>query len=379
MNEILVFSWYAFAFGTLAVFSWRMWRNLSFLDWAGRHQPLPAVLPRVSVLLPARNESANITPCVESLIHQDYSNLEVIVLDDHSSDDTGLKLDHLLQKYPQLRVIHGQEKPPEGWNGKSYACHRLASAATGEWLLFTDADTVHTPGSVRLGLGCAISLNVDMLSAFPRQRAESWGERLMVPFILGFLTMVGLDFRGIWRGQCGRTAANGQYLLVKATAYRQLGGHAAIYRELVDDIALAQAFRRANRRIALVDGTRMLSCRMYHSAREVWDGFSKNILLGLRTSGNMRLWYAPLFAWGYASLFIMPVLLLFHDTRLLAAVVVGWLWSLWAIIAARLYRPLWEVPFISLAAIGVIALSLNSMYLRLRNKGVVWKGRVYNT
>jgi chlorobactene glucosyltransferase len=377
MNELLVISWYAFAFTTLGVFSWRMCRNLHFLDWAARRTQLPAVLPRISVLVPARNESANIRPCIESLLQQDYPNLEVIVLDDQSSDDTGAHLDSLALEYPQLRVIHGQEKPPEGWNGKSYACCRLASAAMGDWLLFTDADTVHVPGSVRLGLGQAINLNIDMLSALPRQRSESWGERLMVPFILGFLTMVGLDFWAIWRGKAGRTAANGQYLLVKAEVYRHLGGHAAIHHELVDDIALARAFQVGNYRVALVDGTAMLTCRMYHSAREVWDGFSKNILLGLRKSGNMRLWYAPIFAWGYASLFIMPGLLLFHDTRLLAAMVIGWLWALWAIIAVRLYRPLWEVPFISLAAIGVIVLSLNSMYLRLRNKGVVWKGRVY--
>jgi chlorobactene glucosyltransferase len=377
MNALLVFSWYAFAFAALAAFSWRMWRNLRFLDLAARRTQLPAALPRVSVLVPARNESANIHACVESLLRQDYPNLEVIVLDDQSSDDTGPQLDRLALDYPQLRVIHGTERPPEGWNGKSYACSRLAEAATGDWLLFTDADTVHRPGSIRLGLGQAVNLGVDMLSAFPRQRAESWGERLMVPFILGFLTIVGLDFWGIWRGKAGRTAANGQYLLVKAEAYRKLGGHKAIYRELVDDIALARAFRSSGFQIALVDGTAMLSCRMYRNVREVWDGFSKNILLGLRTSGTMHLWYAPFFAWGYASLFIMPGLLLFHDTRLLAAMVIGWLWALWAIIAVRLYRPLWEVPFISLAAIGVIFLSLNSMYLRLRNKGVVWKGRVY--
>ncbi len=145
----------------------------------------------------------------------------------------------------------------------------------------------------------------------------------MVSFILDFLPLIALDLGGLWRGTSNATAANGQYLLLRAASYRAVGGHRTIAGALVDDFALASLMRAHGRRIAFVDGTTMLSCHMYHNANEVWAGFSKNILLALDTSNTAkrRAGWGLLFAWGYASLFVLPFAWLFsrYRTRFAAA------------------------------------------------------------
>ena len=209
---------------TLAALTRRLWSNLRFLS-EHQAQVAPSAQPHVSLLVPARNESATIAPCVASLLCQDYSNFEIIVLDDASTDDTSFQLDRLADASPRLKVIQSAETPSDGWNGKSYACSRLADHATGEWLLFTDADTRHTPQSLARGIATALALDVDLLSVMPYQSTVTWSESLLVSFILDFLVLIGLDLRAIWRGDSRTIAANGQYLLARASSYRSLGGH----------------------------------------------------------------------------------------------------------------------------------------------------------
>ncbi|MEO8397499.1 MAG: glycosyltransferase, partial [Chloroflexota bacterium] len=176
-------------------------------------------------------------------------------------------------------------------------------------------------------------------------------------------------------------AANGQYLLVRAMDYRALGGHATIAAEMVDDVALARHFQTNGRKIALVDGSDMLQCRMYPDAREVWAGFSKNILLGLATSsleGRPR-WLALPFAWGFACVFVTPFLLLGLDRdKRLALIEIGWLGLLRGIANAHLQRPGSEVPATPLAAWGVMALGLSAITRRWRSGEIHWKGRNYS-
>ena len=271
----------------LASMSLRLLANLRFLRATRRFPaPSPSPLPRVSVLVPARNEAASITACVRSLLAQSYPNAEVLVLDDGSTDGTSQLLDALQRQYPrpQLTVIHTEADPLPGWNGKSYACHLLAQRATGDWLLFTDADTHHTPVSLERGLAQALALHADLLSALPYQRVETWGERLLVSFIMDFLPLASGNLAAMWRGRAKRLLANGQFLLARTQPYHALGGHAAIAHALVDDFALARRFRSASYTLALVDGAPMLTCRMYRSLREVWRGFSKNLLIAIAPS-----------------------------------------------------------------------------------------------
>lgn len=380
MMRLFAFAVYFTALAVLASFTYRLRRNLHFLSFARNLPPGSAPRPRVSVLVPARNEKRTIVSCIGSLVAQDYPDFEVITLDDQSSDETDTLLDELAASHTNLMVIHGSESPPPRWNGKSYACFRLAAQATGDWMLFTDADTLHTPTSISQGVALAEGLQVDLLSVFPRQITRSWSEWIIISFILDFLPLIGLDLTEIWRGTANSTAANGQYLLVRAAAYHAVDGHRAISSALVDDFALAKHMRSNGYRVALADGSSMVSCRMYHSTREVWDGFSKNILLGLQTSSSEKRpqWWSLAFAWGYASVFVLPFFFLFTPYRIPAAIMICWLGSLRTVVSKHFRRPLTEVAATPLAAWGVMALGLNALISRLRGKRIAWKGRNYS-
>ncbi len=381
----VVLAWLAAgtALAVLAGASLRLWCNLRFLRWlrqAGDAVVGPA--PRVSILVPARDEARSIAACVTSLLAQEHAACEVLVLDDGSRDGTGALLDMLVASAPSLTVIHASEEPPAGWNGKSYACERLAARAGGDWLLFTDADTWHTPQSVARGLACAQALGVSLLSVMPRQRTETWSERLLVSCVMDFLPLLGLDLAALVRGRAGPVAANGQYLLVRADHYRAAGGHAAIRGALVDDIALARHLRARGYAVALVDGQAMVRCRMYTDAREVWDGFVKNVWLGLVTASEctgLRAWLgAGLFVWGYASVCVAPFVgLVAGPAPWLDAMIVVWLLLLRAATNHSLRRPLAEVVTTPVALWCVMALSLAALWRRWRHQALWWKGRAY--
>jgi chlorobactene glucosyltransferase len=366
--------------GAIALFklSWQLRANLRFLQWASHHQQPPSSLPLVSILVPARNEITSIGTCILSLVQQAYPRFEIIALDDQSTDGTGERLDELAQSYEYLHVIHSTETPPLGWNGKSYACCRLAEQAHGEWLLFTDADTVHTPYSLQLGMAQAEVLQADLLTAFPYQETRSWTERVMVSFIIDFLPLVGTHFKAIWCGTAARVVANGQYMLVRRESYDAVGGHLFVVRERVDDFALARLLYMRGYTVAPVNGANMLRCRMYHNAKEVWRGFSKNLMLGLTTSGPNAKRQTPLFVFAYASVFVLPFVSLFQlGQRKVGLLFIAWLTGLRAIATIFLRRPQTESLTTFPAAWGVMALGLNALTSQRRGRSTLWKGRRY--
>jgi chlorobactene glucosyltransferase len=367
------------AFLLLLLLTYRLLSNLNFLKWMRRQLPPKAAGQlRVSILVPARNEEATIANCVTSLLDQEYPNFEVIVLNDGSTDSTGAQLDALAATCPTLRVINTNDTLPTGWNGKSFACHRLAAQASGEWLLFTDADTQHTPHSVARGIDQALALDVDLLSAFPAQETITWSERIFVSFIIDFLPLVALDFRSIYHGKGSTSGANGQYLLIRADAYHRAGGHAAISKQTLDDFALAKHLRLGGYRIALTDGRELLRCRMYRSTPELWQGFSRSLMHGLEhasTTSRSAAW-AMLFAWGYSALFVNPFGALLSGTfRWLAVLELFWMALLRIIVSRHLRRSLLEVLTTPVAAWGVMALGMATLYQRWRGQKVNWRGR----
>jgi chlorobactene glucosyltransferase len=366
---------------TLAALTRRLWSNMRFLSWAQRQaQAVSAAQPHVSLLVPARNEKVAIAPCVASLLNQDYPSFDIVILNDASTDDTGAQLNKLAVTALRLRIMHSDDAPPDGWNGKSYACSRLADHATGEWLLFTDADTRHTPQSVAHGIAIALALDVDLLSVFPFQRTVTWSESLFVSFILDFLPLLGVNLRALWRGDSRTLAVNGQYLLVRASTYRSLGGHGAIGKEMVDDFALARRFQTCGHKIAFVDGGEMLECRMYRNVRDVWEGFSKNLLLGLETATRERRspWWGALFIWCFACLFVTPFShLARRGLRWLALIEIGWLLLLRGWVGAYLKRPHAEIATTPVAGWIVMALGMSTLYRRWRKREIRWKERVY--
>jgi chlorobactene glucosyltransferase len=232
--------------------------------------------PFVSVLVPARNEARNIEACVSSLLAQDYPDFEVIVLNDNSNDNTFQILARLAQRNTRLQVLTGTPLP-ENWLGKHWACHQLDQAACGELILFTDADTRHTPDMLRASVSALFAEHADLVTAFPREEVFTWGERLLVPVIsFGIFTFIP-----IWLVQKLRWQALsitiGQFMLFRRAAYDAVGGYAAVKTEVVDDICLGRNIISSGGEWRLLNGTRHVSCRMYHSFWEAVAGFSKSL------------------------------------------------------------------------------------------------------
>lgn len=233
-------------------------------------------LPRVSILVPARNEERNINPAVKSLLAQDYPDYEIIVLDDNSSDRTSAVVGKLAQNHKRLRFVRG-EPLPEGWLGKPWACHQLAGLASGELLLFADADTRHEPQALRHAVNALTAEQADLVSAIPREVTGTLPEKLAVPFVTwSIIAFLPLRLAYRWR-RPAFSAAAGQFMLFRREAYKQLGGYEAVRGSVVDDLAMARRAAKAGLRWRLLDAQGDVTCRMYESAGEVIEGFSKNL------------------------------------------------------------------------------------------------------
>lgn len=229
---------------------------------------------RVSVVIPARNEETNIERAVRSVAAQEGVR-EIIVVDDQSTDRTSIILEGLAVEIPQLRGIR-IESLPEGWMGKANALSTGARTASGEWLLFTDADTEHRPGGLRALLARAENGNVDLLSLSPGQRVPTWWEKAVIP-----LVYVGLaekfKFEEVSDPNSKVAAANGQYILIRRTAYDRIGGHERVRAEVLDDVALARNVKASGGRILFLPGAEWAETRMYRSFRAMWEGWTKNL------------------------------------------------------------------------------------------------------
>jgi glycosyltransferase involved in cell wall biosynthesis len=229
---------------------------------------------RVSVLIPARNEEANIERAVRSAAAQ-RGVREIIVVDDQSNDRTGEILERLRAEIPQLRMIR-IDSLPEGWMGKANALATAARAATGEWFLFTDADTEHRIGSLATLLARAESENIDLLSLSPGQRVPTWWEKSVIPLVYVSLAR-RYKFEEVSDPASPVAAANGQYILIRREAYERAGGHEALRAEILDDVALARRVKSGGGRILFLPGALWSETRMYRSFREMWEGWTKNL------------------------------------------------------------------------------------------------------
>ena len=356
--------------------------NLRLLRKPPAEGPLPPDLPMVSVLVPARNEERNIGNCVSSLLAQDYPSKEIIVLDDDSSDQTASIVEAMAAENQGLTLVKGKPLPP-GWIGKNYACHQLAQLAHGEWFLFTDADTIHSPCSISASLRGAIQEEADFLSLIPHIVTGSFWEKVLLPVIpfglLGFWPislMNSLPYPRV-------AMALGPFMLVKKEAYLKAGGYEAIHDNIVDDIALAREVKRAGGRIALMDGTDLVSVRFYRNFREIWDGLSKSIFGAL----DYSLFTAALYIAVGWSLFIYPYFLVFQSvafrefhflTFWVPSFQIALAWLMHYKVARR-FKLSRLVPFLSFLTIGLTLLMIiNSVRCSLIGKGLAWKGRYYN-
>jgi chlorobactene glucosyltransferase len=335
-------------------------------------------MPRVSVLVPARNEEAHIGDCVRSLLAQDYPDFEVIVLDDHSTDRTGAILADLSARDERLRVLRGRDLP-DGWLGKHWACQQLSEAAGGELFLFTDADTRHSPGSVRHGVEALYAEGADLLTAFPHEETVTWAEKLVVPVvpwaIFTFLPLA-LAYR---TASPAFSATIGQYMLFRASAYARIGGHAAVCGDPVDDIALGRRIKAQGLRWRLADATRDVSCRMYQNAGQVFEGFSKNLFAGF---GFRLLPFILVWLW-LAIVFLLPlgVLLLRLAGAPVPALDVGIALigvaaglASWGLTYLRFGIPAYLIPLYPATLLLAVTIAVRSVLLAAQG-GSTWKGR----
>jgi chlorobactene glucosyltransferase len=332
--------------------------------------------PMVSILVPARDEERNLEALLDSLLKQDYSNYEILVLDDHSRDGTARILDEYQKRDARLKAFAGKPLAP-GWFGKHFACQQLYEKANGEYFLYTDADTVHSPQSVSWALTNMIHHEVDFMSAYPRQKIGSFGEAVVVP---GVFLVVAL-FLPVWLIPRTKTPdisfAIGQFVIGRASAFRAIGGYENIRNSLVDDISLARSMKAAGFRTLFLDGKDFVECRMYRGYREAFSGLVKIIYAALDKKPGRLLTLFVLFT----AVILLPLANLLYgvaigaDNLALSALPVVIFFVMWFISMTARQLPLY-VPFLyPLLSLNLMSIALVSAVKTGYGRGALWKGR----
>ncbi len=363
---------------------------LNALNLHDYRPPRPGAVPprpeeSLLILIPARNEAANIQDCLQGLRAQTYSSFRLLVLDDASEDATAEIVRRLSLEDPRIELISGAPIPP-GWAGKVWACSQLGEAALkrgADWLLFLDADTRALPELVAAGLHTAQTERAGMVSTFPYQVTGGFWERAVLPMI-HFLICTFLPLRLVWLTKpASLTAACGQFELFSAEAYRKTGGHAGIRASFHDGLQLARKTKTAGLKVFLFDGSPLMTCRMYEGGRAVWNGFTRNAYEGL---GGL----IPLLG----LTFLQSVLFLFPFLFLLKAALVGVVGGsvpretglvvlqvalifLIRVMQAKRFghkRAVWLHP---LSVAALIAIQWASFFKSFRRTEIAWKGRLY--
>lgn len=351
--------------------------NLLALRRLGTYPP-PSRFPRVSILLPARNEEAVIGKCVRSLLAQDYPDFEVLVLDDGSTDGTAEQLAALAKEDSRLRVLAGRPLP-EGWLGKHWACRQLADAATGDLFLFTDADTVHHPQALRAGVAAMQAEQADLMSGFLRQQLHTWGERLTVPTVFWcFFSFLPIPLAHRIRAP-GLSLTNGQWMLFRRAAYQAVGGHEAVRQSPIDDIMLGRQVKAKGLRWRVVDAGDYVSCRMYPGFRAAVEGFTKNLFAVF----DFRL-AEYLFVWVWMLLVTVEPLAVLASWPLgvgraifapwLAALAVAEMLVLWGTAMARLRFPVYLALLYPMNVAVLFYVALRSLFFTATGRAT-WRGR----
>lgn len=330
----------------------------------------------VSVLIPARNEVANLEPLIRSLQRQTTPAAEIIVYDDASTDGTGALLDRLKAEVPELVVLEGRGLPP-GWVGKPHACHQLALAARQPNLLFIDADVQLLPTGIERLCSVRDDLSAAAVTAVPRQKVVSPLERLVVP-LLHLTYLAWLPLALVWRSRDPRLlAANGQLLLVSRDAHDRIGGFASVKDAIVDDMAFCRRLKQSGLRVVFADGQLMAQCRMYRSAAEVWSGFSKNIYLGVGARPGRLLFALAI----NLAAFVLPLAALAWPGLVPTNVAVIGAVAALSTTALATIRHRYPPSTVVLLPVGVVLLTfigLNSFRWHLKGR-IRWRDRVYGS
>jgi chlorobactene glucosyltransferase len=346
----------------------------------------PANPPRVSVIVPARNEAHNIVRCVSSILSTTYPNLDLIVVDDSSTDGTAPMAREAAEGDPRARVITCPPLP-EGWFGKQWACATGAKVARGDILQFTDADTVHGADLVTRSINAMRRTEADLFSVAGYQKLGGFWERVIQPQVFTILSMRYGGTESVNKStSLSNKIANGQCIFVKRESYDAVGGHGSVRSSVAEDLMLAQRFFAARKRVVLMLGVDQLSTRMYASLREIVNGWRKNVFAGGLDAvpfGRIGQTFFPLFLLLPPLLELLPVLALVLAAFGLATSSTLLLWAAISTAATLLW---WIVVYITIREnlLYALAYPLGSLVLLyilftavIRGRRVTWKGRTY--
>jgi hypothetical protein len=339
----------------------------------------PSSAPPVSVLIPARNEAANIGPAVTAALANSGIDLEVIVLDDHSIDGTAALAIAAAGGNPRLRVAAAPPLP-EGWSGKAHACQKLAELARHPLLLFVDADVRLMPNAIARIAGLIATRRIGLISGFPRQQTMTLGEALVVPLIhfvlIGYLPIAAMRLCR-WPALA---AGCGQLVATEREAYFAAGGHAGICSSLHDGLTLPRAFRRAGIMTDLFDATDLAQCRMYHGWAETWRGFGKNAHEGMATPIALPVW-SMLLGGGHVLPWLLLIWAAAFTSSLAAmitagsAVLAGLGFRL--VLAWRFRQSICSAFVHPLGVTLLLGIQWSALRQRRSGRSALWRGRTY--
>jgi hypothetical protein len=343
---------------------------------------LPRKTPSVAILIPARDEEAAIGACIDAALASTGADIEVIVLDDGSKDQTFVIVEARALKDRRLRVVAAPQPPP-GWSGKSHACYVLSQLTDRPFLLFIDADVRLMPeAAARL----VPSEGVDLISGVPRQVVCGLIETAAIPMINSLI----FGYLPVWFMRhmpynVALTAACGQMLMVRASSYRSCGGHGEIAQKLHDGLQLARSFRRKGYRTDLVDGTQLATCRMYNSPQAVWKGFSKNATEGMARPLALPIWTILLVGGqllpSVLAAAILTRTILSHTLPTGAGALL--LAALALLILARTLQaikceePIRTVVIHPFGVFLTLCIQWSALFAHVRGREVSWRGRAY--
>lgn len=383
---VLHWSWMAVWFWVLLLIGLIWARRHAQINRAD-HEPIltaseaPAKddLPRLTVLVAAKDEEANIERCLSGLLAQDYPNLEIVVANDRSADRTGQIIDALAARDPRLKAVHVTHLP-DGWAGKNHAMHLGYQHATGEILCFTDADCrFHDPKLLAAALGFAHRENVDFLSVLPELEAHTFWERVVQP-PAGAILVFWFPPEKVNNPESSRAYANGAFMLMSREVYDRVGGHAAVKTALNEDMHFARRAKQAGLSLRVIRGGGMYSVRMYVGLRQIWSGWSRIFYCCFGTLP--RLLVSVLFLSVFSllptlSLLASPVLGSYGPGIAVAAGITCLVQQtvLWRFYALSRTPPAWALSWV-LGAGLCLAITVNAMtrHLGARTR---WRGTAY--
>jgi glycosyltransferase involved in cell wall biosynthesis len=331
--------------------------------------PVPVSEPPViSVIVPARNEEASLPACLASLVSQTGVSFEIIVIDDGSTDQTSA----IVESFAGICLINPPPLP-SGWTGKNNAVVAGAHEAKGKWLLFTDADTVHKPGSLARAVAEAEANHADLLSYSPEQQVHGFWEKAVMPVIFAELARKYPPSQ-VSDFSKNLPAANGQYLLISRRAYDAVGGHAAIAQSLLEDVALARAVRDASLRIRFRYGGDAVRTRMYRGFRQMREGWTKNLVLLFPNAVALALLRLLEFLFVCVCLCVGVLAIYVGEWRHSIIFFIPMLLTFMRVSTARFS---WSSNVLGIFGLPVFSYLLLRSKVRHASGAVSWKGRTY--